>query len=167
MYYPQVNFYDMFQNTFFNTSNGPDIITVSILFRRLKNTVLYPPGIGNTSTLTSSRRTQIRNTPLTTEARVVRQTHSGVFTGGPQTDCYHCHHPPVSSLRPRICLVGRTMAPSQLQAAPTHRRRRLDRRLYLAKGTTLHPQCTIPNSVYSATTSLWRWRCASSANSEA
>ena len=33
-----------------------------------------------------------------------------------------CDHPPVSSLRPRICLVGRTMAPSQLQAAPTPRR---------------------------------------------
>ena len=33
-----------------------------------------------------------------------------------------CHHPPVSSLRPRVCLVGRTVAPSQLQAAPTPRR---------------------------------------------
>ena len=33
-----------------------------------------------------------------------------------------CHHPSVSSLRPRDCLVGRTMAPSQLQAAPTPRR---------------------------------------------
>ena len=30
-----------------------------------------------------------------------------------------CHHPPLSSLLPRICLVGRTMAPTQLQAAPT------------------------------------------------
>ena len=28
------------------------------LFRRLKNTVLYPPGIGNSPTLTSSKRTQ-------------------------------------------------------------------------------------------------------------
>ena len=36
------------------------------------------------------------------------------------------------------------MAPSQLQAAPTHKRKRLSRRLYLAKGTTAHPQCTIP-----------------------
>ena len=33
-----------------------------------------------------------------------------------------CHHPPVSSLRRRVCLVGRTMAPSQLQAAPTPRK---------------------------------------------
>ena len=33
-----------------------------------------------------------------------------------------CHHPPVSCLLPRICLVGRTMAPSQLLAAPTPRR---------------------------------------------
>ena len=32
-----------------------------------------------------------------------------------------CHHRPASSLRPRICLVGRTMAPSELQAAPTPR----------------------------------------------
>ena len=34
-----------------------------------------------------------------------------------------CHRPPVSSLRPRISLVGRTVAPSQLQTAPTPRRR--------------------------------------------
>ena len=33
-----------------------------------------------------------------------------------------CHHPPVSHLLPRKCLVGRTVAPSQLQAAPTPRR---------------------------------------------
>ena len=33
-----------------------------------------------------------------------------------------CHRPPVSSLRPRIGLVGRTMAPSQHQTAPTPRR---------------------------------------------
>ena len=33
-----------------------------------------------------------------------------------------CHHRPVSSVRPRICLVGRTMGPSQPQMAPTQRR---------------------------------------------
>ena len=33
-----------------------------------------------------------------------------------------CHRPPVSSLRPRICLVGRSRAPSQPQTAPTPRR---------------------------------------------
>ena len=103
-------------------------------------------------TLTSSKRTQNRNTPFTTEARVVLQTHSVFFFfGGPSavvcvcrrkcvvgklpcnalvfvwgacTDrlLSPCHHPPVSSLLPRICLVGRTVAPSQLQAAPTPRR---------------------------------------------
>ena len=55
-----------------------------------------------------------------------------------------CHHPPVSLLLPRICLVGRTMASTQLQAAPTHKRTRLGRRLYLAKGTTAHLSVPYP-----------------------
>ena len=33
-----------------------------------------------------------------------------------------CHHRPGSSLRPRICLVGRNMAPSQPQTAPAQPR---------------------------------------------
>ena len=52
-----------------------------ILFRRLKKTLFfYPsPRIGNAATLTSSKRTQDRNTPCAIEARVVRQTSSGSF----------------------------------------------------------------------------------------
>ena len=88
---------------------------------------------------------------FTTEARVVMQTHNGFSTGVPSAVVFvcrrkcvagklpcnaltfvcalcavrlpsSCHHRRVSSLRPRICLVGRTVAPSQLQAAPTPRR---------------------------------------------
>ena len=40
-------------------------------------------------TLTSSKRTQNRNTPFTTEARVVRQTHSGFLLVG-QVPLYAC-----------------------------------------------------------------------------
>ena len=71
---------------------------------------------------------------------MARQTHSDFFTGGPSAvvcvcrrkcspSCGRLHRqtvkplpPPVSSLLPTICLVGRTMAPSQLPAAPTPRR---------------------------------------------
>ena len=133
----------------FNTSNGTEAITVSILFRRLKNTVFLPPGIGNTSTLKSSKRTQNRNTPFTTEARVGKANAQRFFflLVGPsavvlrvpsQVLCRKvalqrahlrvsactdrlvspCHHRPVSSLRPRICLVGR----SQPHTAPSQRR---------------------------------------------
>ena len=63
----------------FNTSNGTETITVSILFRRLKNTVFTLPGLAILRTLTSSKRTQNRNTPFTTEARVVRKTHCFFF----------------------------------------------------------------------------------------
>ena len=92
------------------------------------------------------------HTPFTTEARVVRQTHSVFFfywcqvplyacavarmlwkscpaTRSPSCGRLHrqtllspCLHPPVSPLLPRKCLVGRTMAPSHLQAPPTPRR---------------------------------------------
>ena len=114
---------------------------------------MYPPGIGNTPTLTRSKRTENRNPPFATEARWVWQTHS-VFLSFfwwvkcrcvcvPSKVCCRkvallrahlrvractdtllspCHHPPVSSLSPRISLVGRTVAPSQLQTAPTPRR---------------------------------------------
>ena len=65
----------------FNTSNGTETIAVSTLFRRLKKNCFFfdPPWIGNTPTLTSSKRTQNRNTSFTIEARVVRQTHSVFF----------------------------------------------------------------------------------------
>ena len=133
----------------FNSSNGTETITVSILFRRLKNTVFTLPGLAILRTLTSSKRTQNRNTPFTTEACVVRKTHFFFFffllvfqvslygcavasvlwkvarlRVGALTDrlLSPCHHPPVTSLLPRICLVGRTTVPSQLQAAPTPRR---------------------------------------------
>ena len=43
----------------------------------------------NTPTLTGSRRTQHRNTPFTTKARVVRQTHSGFLLVG-QVPLYSC-----------------------------------------------------------------------------
>ena len=52
----------------FDTSSGTETITGSILFRQLENTLFYPTGIGNTPTLTSSKRTQNRNTPFATEA---------------------------------------------------------------------------------------------------
>ena len=80
---------------------------------------------------------------------MVKQTHSS-FSGGPSAVVFACrrrcvvgklpcdalnfvcactdrllrpcHHPPVSSHLPRECLVGWTMAPSQLQGAPTPRR---------------------------------------------
>ena len=111
-----------------------------------KYCVLNLPG------LAVPKRTQNRNTPFRREAREVRQTHNVFFlTGGPSavvcvcrrkcvvgklscdalflrvgpcTDRLFspCHHPLVSSLLPRICLVGRTMAPSQRQAAPTPQR---------------------------------------------
>ena len=105
----------------------------------MKNTVFTLLGVGNTPTLTSSKRTQNRNTPSATEARVVRQTHSGFYWWA-KCRCIRkcvvkvalkraqlrvractdrllikpCDHP-ASSIRPRICSVGRTMTPSQLQ----------------------------------------------------
>ena len=67
----------------FDTSNGTETITESILFRRLKNYCFFTlPGLAILRTLTSSKRTQNRNTPFATAARVVRQTHS-FFSGGP------------------------------------------------------------------------------------
>ena len=73
----QAHFYEI-PKYCFNTPNGTETMTVSMLPTE-KKTVFYPPRIGNTSTLTSSKRTQNRNTPFTTEARVVRQTHSVFF----------------------------------------------------------------------------------------
>ena len=69
------------------TSNGTETITISILFRRLESTVFQPPGIGNTPTLTSSKRSRNRNTPCTTEARVVRQTAQRFFLVGHVPSC--------------------------------------------------------------------------------
>ena len=82
----------------FNTSNGTETIAVSTLFRRLKKNCFFdPPWIGNTPTLTSSKRTQNRNTSFTIEARVVRQTHSVFFSGGPRAVVCVCR---------RKCVVG-------------------------------------------------------------
>ena len=103
---------------------------------------------------------------------MVRQTHRFFFTGGPSavvrvpshvccekvalqrarlrvgacTDrlLSPCHHPPVSSLLSRICLVGRTMAPSQLEAAPTHKRKRLVFTLPKVRRRTLSVPYTTP-----------------------
>ena len=81
MHQPQAHFYEIAKYCF-NTPNGTETMTVSML--PTEKTVFYPPRIGNTSTLTSSKRTQNRNTPFTTEARLVRQTHRFFFfTGGP------------------------------------------------------------------------------------
>ena len=188
-------FFTKIPKYFFNTSNGTQTITVSILFRRLKNTVFDPPGTGNTpnshkleahskSPFSSfqprpawcGKRTAVFFTGGPSGVVCVCRRKSGKvalqrarFRAGACTDrlLSPCHHPRVSSLLPRICLVGRTMAPSQLPAAPTHKRKRLGRRLYLAKSTTAHPQCTIPYAVHSATAFLWLWRCASRANSGA
>ena len=73
---------------------------------RLKHAVFWTPPpppslsprLGNTPTSTSLKRTQTRNTPFTTEARVVRQTHSVVFTGGPTAVVFVCR---------RTCVVGK------------------------------------------------------------
>ena len=172
----------------FNTSNGTETITVSILFRRLKNIVFSPPGIGNeySNSHMLEAHSKSQYSVYNRGPRGTANAQRFFFTGGPsvvgklpcnalafvwalpQAELLSpCHHPPVSSLLRRICSVGRTMAPPQLQAARTHKRKRLGRRLYLAKGTTAHPQCTIPNAVHSATAFLWPWRCASGANSGA
>ena len=45
----------------------------------------------------------------------------GAYTDRLASPCQHRH---VSSLRPRVCLVGRTMAPSQLQIAPDKKTKR-------------------------------------------
>ena len=71
----------------FNTSNGTETITVSILFRRLKRQCFFSlppllplsPGLAILQLSQSLKSTQNRNTQFTTEARVVRQTRSGFF----------------------------------------------------------------------------------------
>ena len=82
--------------------NGTDSITVSTLFHRLKKLFFFSPlpGIGNTPTLASSKRTQNRNTPFTTEAFVERRTSSVFFTGGPSAVVCVCR---------RKCVVGKLL----------------------------------------------------------
>ena len=75
------------------TSNGTEITTVSPTEK-----YCFVPRIGNTPTLTNSKRTQNRNTPFTTEARMVKQTHSNFLTGGPNA---------VVFVRRRKCVVGK------------------------------------------------------------
>ena len=136
------------QNTISTHPNGAETSSVSILVCRLKNAVFYPPGISNTPTLTSSKahskspysvynrgphgeanaqrscllvgqvplyscavESVLRESCLVTRspscARFIRQTATSVVL------FFHVE-----------CLVGRTMASSQLQAAPTPRRMR-------------------------------------------
>ena len=78
-----------------NTSNGTEIITVSILFRRLKNTVFLPSrDWQHSNSHKLEARTQNRNTPFTTEASVVRQTSSFFLVG----------HVPLSSCAVKVVL---------------------------------------------------------------
>ena len=73
-------------------------MTVSTLFRRLKIMFFLRLRVGNTPTLKSSKRTQNRNAPFTTEVRVVWQTHSGIFAVGPSAVVLVCR---------RMCVVGK------------------------------------------------------------
>ena len=159
-------FKPFFYDTSPNTVSIHPMVLKSLLFqycsRRLKNCSFHPSQRMAILQLSSSKRTPNRNTPFTTEARLVRQTHSDLLLVA-TVDAYSragarrravistcrrlvchaevalqlahlrvsactdrlvspCHRPPVSSLRPRIGLVGRTMAPSQHQTAPTPRR---------------------------------------------
>ena len=99
MHQLQANFYESPKKYCFETSNDTETITVPMLFRRLKILFVYPPWDWQTlRTLTSSKRTQNRNTPFFTEARVVRQTHSAFFTGGPSA---------VVCVSRRKCVVGK------------------------------------------------------------
>ena len=133
------------------TSNGTEIIAVSRLLCRLKTLWFYLPWIGNTPTPTSSKHSRSQDPSYNRSPRGKANTQRFCVLVGqvPLCSCavelalrdgsalyFHhlrvractdrllspCHHPSVSSFRPRNCMVGRTMAPSQLQAAPTPRR---------------------------------------------
>ena len=154
----------------FNTSKPTEIITVSTLFRRLKILffpflLLTSPGIGNTPTLTSSKRTQNRNTPFTTEARVVRQTDSVFFFFYWWPKC-RCMRVPSQVCCGKVALFGWTDRGAVTVSS-------------VSNPQTEAPRPSLPcqnydgaHSVYhtlrqSATAFLWPWRCATRANSGA
>ena len=119
----------------FQHSNGTEIISNSLLFRRLKTQFFLTSRDWQDS---NSHMLEVhslnRNTPFTTEARVVRQTHS-VFQLVDQVPLYSCA---VESALPESCPAKRSPSCE---------------RLHRQTGLPLPP----PTCVVSSSTYLFGW----------